>query len=59
MLKIFKIVEDRHAKGSLIITSQVPVSQWYDVIGEKTIADETTDRLVHHAHRFELEGESM
>lgn len=58
-LAFLEIVEDRHGKGSLIITSQLPVSQWYDVIGEKTIADATMDRLVHHAHRFELEGESM
>jgi DNA replication protein DnaC len=35
------------------------VSQWYDIIGDKTIADATMDRLVHHAHRFELQGESM
>ena len=42
-----------------VISKKLPVSQWYDVIGEKTIADATMDRLVHHAHRFELQGESM
>lgn len=58
-LSFLEIIEDRHGKGSVIITSQLPVSQWYDIIGEKTIADATMDRLVHQAHRFELEGESM
>jgi len=58
-LAFLEIIEDRHGKNSLIITSQLPVSQWYDIIGDKTIADATMDRLVHHAHRFELQGESM
>ena len=58
-MAFLEIIEDRHGKGSTIITSQLPVSQWYDIIGEKTIADATMDRLVHHAHRFELQGESM
>lgn len=58
-LAFLEIIEDRHGKGSVIITSQLPVSGWYDIIGEKTIADATMDRLVHHAHRFELGGESM
>ncbi len=54
-----EIIEDRHGKTSLIITSQLPVSKWYDVIGEKTIADAILDRIVHSAHRIELKGESM
>ena len=58
-LAFLEIIEDRHRKGSVIITSQLPVSGWYDIIGEKTIADATMDRLVHHAHRIELSGESM
>ena len=56
---LMELVEDRHGKGSLIITSQVPVSKWYDVIGEQTIADAILDRIVHSAHRIELKGESM
>lgn len=56
---IMEIIEDRHDKSSLIITSQVPVKQWYDVIGEKTIADAILDRIVHDAHRLEIRGESM
>lgn len=58
-LAFLEIIEDRHGKGSVIITSQLPVSRWYDIIGEKTIADAVMDRLVHQAHRIELEGESM
>ena len=49
----------RHGRGSLIITSQLPVSGWYDIIGEKTISDAILDRLVHDAHRIELKGESL
>lgn len=56
---LMEIIEDRHGKRSTIITSQLPVSQWYDVIAEKTIADAVLDRIVHDAHRIELEGESM
>jgi DNA replication protein DnaC len=58
-LALLEIIEDRHGKGSVIITSQLPVSRWYEIIGEKTIADAIMDRLVHQAHRIELEGESM
>lgn len=58
-LAFLEIIEDRHGKGSVIITSQLPVSGWYDIIGEKTIADAIMDRLVHQTHRIELGGESM
>jgi DNA replication protein DnaC len=56
---LMEIIEDRHGKTSLIITSQLPVSKWHEVIGEKTIADAILDRIVHSAHRIELKGESM
>lgn len=56
---LMEIIEDRHGKGSTIITSQVPVAQWHEVIGEKTIADAILDRLIHNAHRLELTGESL
>ena len=54
-----EIIEDRHGKGSVIITSQVPVSKWHELIGEKTIADAIMDRIIHEAHRLELKGESL
>lgn len=56
---LMEIIEDRHGKTSLIITSQLPISKWHEVIGEKTIADAILDRIVHDAHRIELKGESM
>lgn len=56
---LMEIIEDRHGKTSIIITSQVPVSKWYEVIGEKTVADAILDRIIHGAHRLELIGESL
>lgn len=53
------IIEDRHQKKSTMITSQVPVKDWYDAIGEKTVADAILDRLVHDSLRVELIGESI
>ena len=58
-LTLLELIEDRHAKRSTIITSQLPVNEWYDIIGEKTVADAILDRLVHDAHRLEITGESM
>ena len=52
-ITLLEIIEDRHGKGSVIITSQLPVSGWYEIIGEKTVADAILDRLVHDAHRLE------
>ncbi|MPM76330.1 hypothetical protein SDC9_123328 [bioreactor metagenome] len=54
-----EIIEDRHGNRSTIITSQLPVAKWYDVIGDSTLADAILDRLVHESHRIELIGESL
>ncbi len=56
---LIEIIEDRHGKRSTIIAAQLPVGQWHDVIGEKTIADAVLDRIVHNAHRIEMTGESL
>lgn len=56
---LMDIIEDRHQRKSTMITSQIPVKDWYDVIGEKTIADAVLDRIVHHSLRVELFGESI
>ncbi|MGP8216794.1 MAG: IS21-like element helper ATPase IstB [Bacteroidia bacterium] len=56
---LMEIIEDRHGKASTIITSQVPVNKWYDIIGEQTVADAIMDRIIHQAHRLEIKGESM
>jgi DNA replication protein DnaC len=56
---LLEIVDDRYDRGSLLITSQVPVSRWHEVIGDPTLADATLDRIVHRAHRIELKGPSL
>lgn len=56
---LMEIVEDRSGNGSTLITSQLPVDTWHDVIGEPTFADAILDRLVHNAYRLQLDGPSM
>jgi len=56
---LMEIMEDRHGKSSTIITSQVPVNMWHEIIGEQTIADAILDRIVHDSHRIEMKGESL
>ncbi len=58
-LDLLEMIEDRHAKSSTIVVSQLPVANWFDVIGEETIADAILDRLVHTSYRIELKGESL
>ncbi len=53
---LMEIVEDRYEVGSTLITSQLPIDTWHDVIGEPTFADAILDRLVHNACRVELDG---
>ncbi len=56
---LMEIVEDRYGAGSTLITSQLPVDAWHDVVGEPTFADAILDRLVHNAYRLDLDGPSM
>jgi DNA replication protein DnaC len=58
-LTLLQILEDRFAKGSTIITSQLPVNKWYEYINEPTLADAICDRLTANAHKIELKGESL
>jgi len=58
-IDLMEIIEDRHARHSTIIASQLPVASWFDIIGEPTIADAILDRLIHTSHRIELKGESL
>ncbi|MDE0260876.1 MAG: IS21-like element helper ATPase IstB [Bryobacterales bacterium] len=53
------ICDDRYRLRSTILTSQLPTDRWHGPIGEPTVADSILDRMVHHAHRFELQGESL
>ena len=56
---LLEIVEDRYGRGATMITSQVPVDRWHDVIADPTLADAILDRLVHNAHRLKLTGDSL
>jgi DNA replication protein DnaC len=56
---LMEIVEDRYGRGSTLITSQLPLDKWHDVIGDPTFADAILDRIVHNAYRLELDGPSM
>ncbi len=56
---LLEILEDRHGRGSTIVTSQLPVDHWHEAIGDPTLADAILDRLVHNAHRLTLSGESL
>ena len=56
---LLEILDDRVAQQATLITSQLPVSHWHEILGEPTVADAVLDRLLHSAHRLELKGESM
>jgi len=56
---LLEIMEDRHGHSSTLVTSQLPVKQWHEAIGDATLADAILDRLLHNAHRMNLKGESM
>ena len=56
---LMDVIDDRYDKGSTILASQIPVSAWYDIIGEGTIADAILDRIVNSSHRINLTGESL
>jgi DNA replication protein DnaC len=58
-LDLLEIFEERYRRKSTLITAQLPVARWHDMIGEPTIADAILDRIVHNSHRFSLEGDSM
>lgn len=58
-LDLMEIIEDRHSKKGTIIASQIPISTWYDIIPDSTIADAILDRIVHTATRIELKGDSL
>ena len=56
---LMEIIEDRYGSGSTLITSQLPVDAWHDIIGDPTFADAILDRIVHNAYRLNLDGQSM
>ncbi len=56
---LMDIIDERYNRSSTIVSSQLPVSTWYDIIGDNTMADAILDRLVHSSHRIDLKGESL
>ena len=56
---LLELDEDRYCLGATLISSQVPVDRWHDLIGNPTLADAILDRLVHNAHRIQLRGDSL
>ena len=54
-----EILDDRHGASSTVVISQLPTDQWYEGIGDNTLADAILDRLMHNAHDIKLQGESM
>jgi len=56
---LLDVIEDRYERRSTVIISQFPVNQWYDLMDNPTVADALLDRLIHNAHRLELQGESQ
>jgi DNA replication protein DnaC len=56
---LLEILDERYGRRSTVITSQLPVDKWHDVIGDPTYADAILDRLVHNAYRLDLAGHSL
>jgi DNA replication protein DnaC len=56
---LLEIMDDRHTHRSTMITSQLPIEKWHEMIGDGTLADAILDRLVHNAHKIKMKGESM
>ena len=56
---LMDIIESKYDRTSIIISSQIPVASWHELIGEGTIADAILDRIVNSSHRIQLKGESL
>ena len=54
-----EVIEDRAERASTLVATQLPVDSWHEAIGEATLADAICDRLIHGAHKLELQGPSM
>jgi DNA replication protein DnaC len=56
---MLEIVEERYGRGATLITSQIPIDKWHQLIGQPTLADAILDRIIHNAHRLQLSGDSL
>lgn len=55
---LLELLDDRYGTRSTVLTSQVPVANWHEALGDPTNADAICDRLLHNAHKFVLQGPS-
>lgn len=53
---LLEIIDERYQKKSSLITSQLPVKNWHEALGDPTRADAILDRVVHNACKIELDG---
>ena len=58
-LILLEILEDRYSEKSTLVSSQLPINKWHEIIDNPTVADAICDRLIHNAHRIEIDGDSM
>jgi len=58
-VQIFGSIIDRYSSKSTVISTQIPIKKWFDVIGDPTIADAICDRVIHSSHKIDIEGPSM
>jgi DNA replication protein DnaC len=56
---LLEVIEDRNGNASTVITSQLPIENWHENIGDPTVADAILDRLIHNTHKINMEGDSM
>ena len=56
---LLEVLEDRHGVRPTVVTSQLPIDEWHDLVGNPTLADAILDRLVHNAYKLDLKGDSM
>lgn len=56
---LLEVLDDRHGRRSTLVTSQWPLEQWHEALGQPTLADAILDRLVHNAYKLKLDGDSM
>ena len=56
---MFELIDDRHNSASTVFSSQVPATEWYEIIGEETVADAIMDRIINTSYKIELKGPSL
>jgi DNA replication protein DnaC len=55
---LFEVFSQRYERGSTIVTSNLPFEEWTSVLGSERLTGALLDRLTHHVHILEMNGES-